>query len=328
MKSWTFFLGVSFVLFSLFIIHLFCGNTSIILSDFFYSLTDYDYSNTNHVIARDLRLTRAITAVVSGASLSISGLLMQTIFHNSLAEPNILGVSTGASLFVALTMLSGLSFIYSDWGVISSALLGAFIFGLIILFFTSFVSKSISLLLLGIMLGSFSASILSLLNVWSDAHRLKSFALWSMGSLQHTTFAQIPIMIFVFFIGIVCCFFLVKSLNALLLGEENAFYLGISVLKVRVSTVFIASVLTGLTTAFCGPIAFVGMAVPNIVKMIFKTSNHLTLIVACVFLGASFMLFCDIIVQLFANLALLPINVITSMLGAPFVVFIILKHWS
>jgi len=328
MKYLIFFVFISLLLFVLFIVHLFSGSTSISFSDFTSSLTKYDSSNISHVIARDLRLTRAITAIVAGGSLAISGLLMQTIFQNPLADPNILGVSTGASLFVAMSMSLGLNFMNSNFGVVSSALLGSFVFGCIILFFTRFIRDRITLLLVGIMLGSFSSSILSLLNVFSDAQRLKSFSLWSMGSLQHSNFSQLPIIIFIFIVGLLFCFLLVRSLNALLLGEENAFYLGINSLHVRIFAVFVASLLTGLTTAFCGPIAFVGIAVPNLVRLFFKTSNHLTLIIASVLLGACFMLFCDISVQFLSIFALVPINIITSIIGAPFVVFIILKRLS
>jgi len=322
------FLALTIILSILFIVHLFCGSTSISASDFIDSFIDYDNMNTNHLIARDLRFTRAVMALLAGSALSLSGLLMQTLFNNPLAEPNILGVSTGASLFVALTMVLGFQFLYTDWGIVSSALLGAFLFGIIILFFARYVRHHVSLLLLGIMLGSFAASILSMMHVWGEAQRLKSFSLWTMGSLQYTTFEQLPLVLLLFLIGVVACFFLVRSLNAMLLGETNASYLGINSLYVRIGVVFVASMLTGIITAFCGPIAFVGMAVPNMVKMIVKTSDHLILLCASILLGGAFLLLCDSIVQLLSSYMIVPINVFTAMLGAPFVVLIILKHWS
>lgn len=316
------------LLISLAVWHLFAGSTAISLSDFYNSLADYDYSNTHHIIARDLRIPRTITAIITGAGLSLAGLLMQTIFKNPLAEPNILGVSTGASLFVAITLLTGISFFQSDWGLISSALLGAFIFGVVILFFARFVRSQGSLLLVGIMLGSFSAAFISIIQAWSDAHQLKLYTLWAMGSLQQVSFQQLPLVCIIFLMGVLLSFFFIRALNALVLGQENASLLGINVRNVRVFTILIAAILTGLITAFCGPIAFLGMAVPNLVKMIFKTHDHRLLIIGCLLTGGSFLLICDILVQLLSGTMLLPINAITSMIGAPFVIYIILKRWS
>ncbi|NGF76735.1 iron ABC transporter permease [Fluviicola sp. SGL-29] len=308
--------------------HLFAGSTTISVSDFYNALADYDYSNTNHIIARDLRIPRTLMAMIAGAGLSLAGLLMQTIFKNPLAEPNILGVSTGASLFVAITLLTGISFFQSDWGLIASALFGAFIFGTIILFFARFVRSQGSLLLVGIMLGSFSAAFISIIQAWSDAHQLKLYTLWAMGSLQQVSFQQLPLVCLMFSGTVFLSFFFVRALNALILGQENASLLGINVRNVRVFAILIAAVLTGLITAFCGPIAFLGMAVPNLVKMILKTHNHRLLIIGCLLTGGSFLLMCDILVQLLSGFMLLPINAITSMIGAPFVIYIILKRWS
>lgn len=310
------------------IIHLFIGNISISLSDFWNSIFDYNISNTNHLIARDLRLPRMLISFMAGAGLSVAGLLMQTLFNNTLAEPNILGVSTGSSLFVALTLLSGISFFHSDLGLISSALLGSFIFGIAILFFARFIRSQGSLLLIGIMLGSFSASFISVIQVKSDAHQLKLFTMWAMGSLQQVTFQQLPLIISIFILGITSCYLLIRSLNAMVLGQENASLLGINIRNNRIFIIFITSILTGLITAFCGPIAFIGMAVPNLVKIIFKTQNHLYLITGTLLIGGIFLLICDIIVQLFSDLILLPINAVTSMIGAPFVIYIIIKRWS
>lgn len=310
------------------VVHLLVGSTDITLSDFFDSLTNYDNTNTNHLIARDLRIPRMTIAIIAGAGLSLAGLLMQTIFNNPLAEPNILGVSTGSSLFVALTLMTGVTFFNTDWGIISSALLGAFLFGILILFFARFIRSHGSLLLVGIMLGSFSASFISIVQASSDAHQLKLFTLWAMGSLQQITFQQLPVVMTVFLVGVFLCFFLIRSLNALVIGQVNASMLGINVRNVRIFVILVSSILSGLITAFCGPIAFIGMAVPNLVKMIFKTQNHQTLIIGTILTGALFLLVCDILVQLLAETMLLPINVVTSMIGAPFVIYIILKRWS
>ncbi len=309
-------------------VHLFAGSIAISFNEYWNALFHYDAANTHHVIARDLRIPRILMAIIAGAGLSLAGLLMQTIFYNPLAEPNILGVSTGSSLFVAIALMTGFTFFNSDFGLISSALFGALIFGVLILFFARFVRSHGSLLLIGIMLGSFSAAFISIIQTWSDAHQLKLFTLWAMGSLQQVTYAQLPLIFLLFSSSIVATFFLVKALNALVLGQENAAVLGVNSRNTRMLVILIGSVLTGVITAFCGPIAFVGMAVPNLVKLIYKTQNHRILIVATLVTGSIFMVVCDAIVQLLSSSVIVPINAITSMIGAPFVIYIILKRWS
>jgi iron complex transport system permease protein len=309
-------------------LHLFAGTTQLHWSDFYQAIVHYDNSNTHHVIARDLRVPRMLTALIAGAGLSLSGLLMQTIFNNPLAEPNILGVSTGSSLFVAITIMTGAHFFISDWGIISSALVGAFLFGLIILFFSKFIRSQASLLLFGIMLASFTGSFINIIQAWSDAHQLKLFTLWSMGSLQQVSFHQLPIFIIVFSTGMVLSFFLIKSLNAMVLGQQNASILGINVHNTRLLTIFVAAIQTGLITAFCGPIAFIGMAVPNLVKLVFKTQKHQLLIIGSTLFGAIFLLICDIIIQLLSNSFVLPLNAVTALIGAPFIIYILFKRWS
>jgi len=316
------------LLFLLFVVDLFSGITALSLSDFLDAFSNYDSTNTQHLIARDLRFPRVLVAILAGSCLSVSGLLMQTIFNNPLAEPNILGVSTGASLFVAITMLLGWHFFSSNLGIVFSALCGAFLFGLILLFVARFVRSHLSLLLVGIMLASFAGSLISILHVWADAHRLKSFTLWSMGSLQHISFEQISFISFICLVGLSVSLFFVRSLNALLLGQENAHQLGIHIVRVRIGVIFVASFLTGIITAFCGPIAFVGMAVPNGVRLLFRTSDHMTLLLGSILFGSCFMLACDSIIQWISPIITLPINVITSLIGTPFMLFIILKKWS
>src|SRR5690606_19188270 len=205
-------------------------------------------------------------------------LLMQNLFNNPLAGPNILGISTGSSLFVALSVMTGLSIFTTDFGILSSALIGAIIFGVIILFFSLFAKSHTSLLLIGIMIGSFSSAFVSIIQTYSDAQQLKVFVMWAMGSLQQVTFEQLPIIILFLIGGFVLCFSLVRSLNALAIGSENASILGINIKHVRFIIITVTAVLTGVITAFCGPIAFVGLAVPNLAKIVFKTQNHLTLI--------------------------------------------------
>jgi iron complex transport system permease protein len=312
-------------LFVAMICHLMVGAISIHLSDFWSSLFTYDSSNVNHIIARDIRIPRMVMAIIAGAGLSVAGLLMQNLFNNPLAGPNILGISTGSSLFVALLIMTGISFFSSDFGIVASALIGAFLFGIIILFFSAFSRSHASLLLIGIMIGSFSGAFVSLLQSISSAQALKVFTMWSLGSLQNVTFAQLPFIILLFSVGVFSSFLIIRILNALSLGANRAEMLGIPMKTTKIVIIGITALITGIVTAFCGPIAFVGLAVPNLVKIIFKTQDHLVLILGSLFVGAVFMLLCDILVQLLDATIHLPINAITSIIGAPFIIFIILK---
>jgi len=328
MQSRLKFLGVIVLLIGLIVLHLFAGSTNVTIDDFYQSLVNFEPSNTTHIIARDLRIPRLLITLIAGGGLAIAGILMQTLFRNPLAEPHILGVSSGASLFVALSIMSGWFVFQTDYGIIASALLGAFAFGIILLSIAKFVRLQSSLLLVGIMIGSFSAAFISILQTWSEANQLKAYTLWSMGSLQQVSLNQIPIITILFLLVVGLSFFLVKSLNAIVLGSANAAALGVQLKHVRMLIILISSTLTGLITAFCGPIAFIGMAVPNLVKLIFKTQDHKTLLLGSLFIGAIFLLICDIVVQLLAQHLLVPINAITAIIGAPFIIYIILKRWS
>tara|TARA_B110000285_G_scaffold135983_1_gene152384 strand:- start:1895 stop:2701 length:807 start_codon:yes stop_codon:yes gene_type:complete len=265
-------------------------------------------------------------ALIAGAGLSIVGLLMQTLFNNPLAGPYVLGINSGSSLFVALSIMTGIPFLASELGLITNALLGAFLFGLVILFFSRLVKTQISLLLIGLMLGSFISAFVAFLQSASDAQELKVFTLWALGSLQKVESSQLPIIIGITIIGVIGAFLLVKPLNALVLGENESKLLGINIKTTRLWIIAITAILTGLVTAFCGPIAFVGLAVPNLVRILFKTQQHFILISASALLGAIFILLCDVIIQLAEPFFMLPINVLTSIIGAPMVIFFILNR--
>lgn len=307
------------------ILHLFLGEVKISNSTFSTFLFDFDSTNINHLLLLEFRIPRVFTALLAGSGLSLAGLLMQTLFQNQLAGPSILGINSGASLFSALLIISGVPILTSNFGLAGSALLGAFIFGLIILFLSFVLVSKLSLLLVGVMIGGFTSAMITILQITGDAFQLKQFTLWSMGSLQQTDSYQIMVIGSSVFIGALSSFLLVKSLNAMVLGEGNAKMLGINIKQVRISIILITSLLTGVLTAFCGPIAFVGLAVPNLVKLIFKTQNHKLLISASLIVGALFLLVCDILVQLIWQDVQLPINAITSLIGAPFVIAIIIK---
>jgi len=301
------------------------GDVDTNVQDLYHSLIDYSNEDIDQVIIREIRLPRILMAIISGAALSIAGMLMQTLFQNPLAGPYVLGINSGSSLMVALGLLSGIGFFNSELGLIGSALLGAFVFGLFILFTASFLRNQISLLLFGVMLGSFVSSIITILEVGSQAEALKAFTLWSMGSLNGVTIEQIP-MISMVFIG--TCFltiFIVKPLNILVLGEDEVRLMGYNIKKLRILIVFVTAVFTGLITAFCGPIAFVGLAVPNLTRMLFRTQNHLLLFFGNLLFGAFFLLSCDIVTQLFSEVLIIPINALTSLIGAPFVIYILIS---
>ena len=242
------------------------------------ALFNFDSTDTYQVIFRDFRLPRLIIGIIAGSGLAISGLLMQTLFNNPLAGPYILGINSGASLFAAISIMTGVSFFSSQFGTISSALLGAFIFGLIILGFSLLIRSKVSLLLIGVMLGSFSGALITVIQSMSDAFQLKKFTIWTMGSLQQVNFEDFPIILLFYVLALILLIFTIKPLNAIVIGEEQAAILGVRVKVVRIVLIFITAILTGLITAYCGPIAFVGLAVPNLVKLLFKTQNHKMLI--------------------------------------------------
>lgn len=320
------FLSLLLVLTLAILLHLFSGQIHITLNEFWNALFNFDQNNTQHIIAREFRIPRMSMAIFAGAGLSISGMLMQTLFNNPLAGPYVLGINSGSSLFVAFTMMTGVSFFQSDLGIISSALIGALVFGFIILSFSLFVKSHISLLLIGLMLGSFTGSIISILQTFSTAQELKAFTMWTMGSLQNVQLHQLPIILLLFSFGILLCLFLIKPLNVLVIGEKTASFLGMNIKMIRIATISVTALFTGLITAFCGPIAFVGLAVPNLTRYLFRSQSHGKLIVANLFIGALFLVLSDTIIQLLEHKIQLPINAFTSIIGAPLIILIVLKR--
>lgn len=307
------------------IVHVLSGQISLNFSDIVSAFNTYDASNTNHIIFFEFRIPRMTMSILSGSALAVSGMLMQTLFNNPLAGPYVLGINSGASLIVALTLLTGIPFFTSDFGLISGALFGALLFGSIILFFSFYIRSHISLLLIGLMISSFVGALITTLESMSAAEQLKSFTFWSFGSLQQTALNQLPIIIFGCIVGFLGSFLLTKPLNAMLLGETSAKSLGIHIRSFRIWVIAITAILTGTITAFCGPIAFVGLAIPNLTRMLFQTQNHKYLLLGNLLIGGIFMLTCDTIIQLVEPYFVLPINAFTSLIGAPFVVYIVLK---
>jgi len=306
--------------------HLTVGQIHISFNDLCNSIFAYNSENTAELLAREFRFPRLMMACVAGAGLSLAGMLMQTLFNNPLAGPYVLGINSGASLMVAVCLLTGIQFFGTNLGLISASLIGAFAAGMLMMSVTSFLKSQVSLLLVGLMFGSFTSAIVSFLEVSSKAEQLKSFTLWSMGSLQNVLLEQIPLILTFFAVGIILSALIVKPLNLLVIGENAASLLGIKIKQTRIVILFITALLTGLITAFCGPIAFVGLAVPNITRIVLKTQNHLTLISGNLLFGSTFLVLCDILIQIIENSIQLPINVLTSLIGAPFVIFILIRQ--
>ena len=222
--------------------------------------------------------------------------------------------------------MTGIPLFSSDLGLITNAVLGAIIFGVIILVFARSIRSQISLLLVGLMLGSFTSAIIALLQSVSNANELKQYTMWSLGSLKRINFDQLWIIVLVFFISLILVILLIKPLNALVIGEKQAKLLGIRFRQTQLLIILITALLTAVVTAFCGPIAFVGLAVPNLVRILFKTRHHGVLILACLFGGGCFILLCDIAIQELESTVRLPINVLTSMIGAPIVIGLLIRR--
>lgn len=308
------------------LVHLVSGQIDISLSDLYNGLFQFNDKDMSQIIAREVRFPRMIMALLAGGALSIAGLLMQTLFKNPLAGPYVLGINSGATLLVALSIMTGVTFFETDYGIILNALIGAFLFGMIILAFSRFVRNQVSLLLIGIMLGSFTSAFISILQSMSNAQELKLFTLWGLGSLQKVSFEQLPLIVIVVFIGLLFSLLISKRLNLLVLGESEAKLMGVNIKVTRYLLIGITALLTGIITAFCGPIAFIGLAVPNIVRIVFRSQNHILLTLGSFIIGALFLLITDIVIQVLEAKIVIPINAITSIVGAPLVVLIVFRR--
>ncbi|CAN5420342.1 iron ABC transporter permease [soil metagenome] len=282
----------------------------------------------------NFRLPKAITAVIVGAGLSVSGLQMQTLFKNPLAGPFVLGISSGASLGVALLVLAGLNIgvfgitvtFWENWWIVIAATLGAALVLMLVMLVSLRVRDNMSLLIIGLMFGSATGALVSVLQFFSEAQQIQAYLIWTFGSLGGLDWNALQIFIPVVLIGLIISIFLVKQMNALLLGENYAQSMGLNMQRVRILIIISTSLLAGSITAFCGPIAFIGIAVPHLARMLFFSADHQILLPAVVISGALLMLICDMIAQLPGSEYTLPINAITSLLGAPVVIWIIISR--
>ena len=327
-KRW---IVLPFLLLLLFMLNLSLGSVNIPFKTLIAILGGEKTSNPVWTdIVWDFRMTKALTCICAGSALSIAGLQMQTLFRNALAGPDVLGLSSGASLAVSLIFMSqasGMAILTSPspWAVVLAASLGCGSVFLVVLGISHRLNDNTSLLIIGLMIGATTSSIVSVLQFLSKAEDQQSFLLWTFGSLGGLNWKEIQVLSLILVVGAGIAFFSVKSLNAWLLGDNYARSLGVNTRKSRVLVILSASILTGAVTAFCGPIAFVGLAVPHLTKLLIKTHNHRILIPAVMVAGAALMLFCDIIAQLPGSTYVLPINAITALIGAPVVISIIMK---
>lgn len=284
--------------------------------------------NAYHIIIFDFRLPKAIVAVLVGFALSVSGMMMQTYFKNPLAGPYVLGLSSGSSLGVALLIMGSSIFpwlIVNETFISLVSIAGSFFVFMLIIIIAKRIKQSMAVLLVGIMFSSFASAIISVLSFFSSAENLQRFTFWSMGNLGSLNWNKISFILFFVIFGLFLCFTQLKTLNALLMGENYALSMGVNIKQSKYFIIISTAILTGIISAFVGPIAFVGLIVPHIVKMIFRTSQHHLLFWHSLWVGGSLMLIFDIISQLPGSSFMLPINAVTSLIGAPFVVWIIFK---
>ena len=286
-------------------------------------------------IVLESRLPQALTATLCGGSLAVSGLLLQTAFRNPLAGPSVFGINSGAGLGVALVMLFfggsmsvGSVSVSGFVAVLLAAFVGAMLVMAVIFFFSTLVRSSVMLLIIGIMIGYLSNSAISLLNFFATDEGVKSYMVWGMGSFGGVSMKMMPTFAFLCLLGILGAVLLIKPLNALMLGDRYAENLGINIVRVRNWLLVVTGLLTAVTTAFCGPVAFIGLAVPHMARLLLRTDNHRSLLPATILLGSITALVCSLLCVLPGESGVIPLNAITPLVGAPVIIYIIVKGKS
>ena len=305
----------------LFLLDLAVGAVAVPLGDVWAALTGGDCPRATAKIILNIRLIKAVVALLAGAALSVSGLQMQTLFRNPLAGPYVLGISSGASLGVALVLLAGVG---SSIGIAGAAWLGAAIVLVVIAAVGHRIKDIMVILILGMMFSSGIGAVVQILQYVANDESLKMFVVWTMGSLGDVTFNQLAILIPSIIAGLLLAVVTIKTLNLLLFGEEYAGTMGLNVRRSRGLLFLSTTLLAGTVTAFCGPIGFIGLAMPHVTRMLFRNSDHRVLVPGTVLSGASVLLLCDLVSKLFT----LPINAITALLGIPIVVWVVLRNKS
>ena len=327
--------GLGILIIVLLLSNLFIGSVSIPASAVMDILLGRDVERTawTHIILQS-RLPQALTALLAGASLAVGGLMLQTLFQNPLAGPSILGISGGANLGVALVMLyiggiAGGSANYYSLGVNLSAVLAAFlgaiaVLGLII-FFSSKIKSSVLILIIGMMIGYLASSVISILNSLAEADSVRSFVIWGLGTFSNVAVAQMPFFAIATLVGLFSSILLINPLNILQLGENYASNLGLNLKQIRILILVCTGFLTALTTAFCGPVSFIGLAVPHIARLLLRTSDQRMLLPATLLTGSAIALLCNLLTIIPVYNTLLPLNAVTPLIGAPVIIYVILS---
>ena len=305
----------------LFLLDLAVGAVAVPLGDVWAALTGGDCPRATAKIILNIRLIKAVVALLAGAALSVSGLQMQTLFRNPLAGPYVLGISSGASLGVALVVLAGVG---SSIGIAGAAWLGAAIVLVVIAAVGHRIKDIMVILILGMMFSSGIGAVVQILQYVANDESLKMFVVWTMGSLGDVTLNQLTVLIPSIVTGLLLAVVTIKPLNLLLFGEEYAMTMGLNVRRSRGLLFLSTTLLAGTVTAFCGPIGFIGLAMPHVTRMLFRNRDHRVLVPGTVLSGASVLLLCDLVSKLFT----LPINAITALLGIPIVVWVVLRNKS
>ncbi|MCM1138136.1 MAG: iron ABC transporter permease [Duncaniella sp.] len=328
------FVCVAILILLLFLLNLFFGSVEIPAGHVFDILTGGTGYGAAEFIVKSSRLPMAITALLAGAGLAVSGLMLQTSFRNPLAGPSVLGINSGASLGVAIVMLflggtitAGTYTIGGYAAVMVGAFVGSILIMGLLLFLSTVLKNSLMLLITGIMIGYLTSSVIMLLNFASTADGIQGYVMWGMSSFNGVSMQQLPFFSGVIIIGLIMAILLMKPLNLLLLGDGYAKNLGVNLHRVRNMLLIATGILTAGITAFCGPVAFIGLSVPHIARLIYRTDNHQILIPGTMMTGAAVALACNLLCVLPAN-SVIPLNAVTPLIGAPVVIWVLLKHRS
>lgn len=320
-RTSTLFVLVALLTGLLFCLDLTVGSVGIPLGEVLSALTGGDCAPATAKIVLNIRLVKALTALMAGAALTVSGLQMQTLFRNPLAGPYVLGISSGASLGVALVVLAGIG---SSLGIAGAAWIGAAAVLIVIAAVGQRIKDIMVILILGMIFSSGVSAVVQILQYISREDALKTFVIWTMGSLGDVTAGQLLVLVPAVAAGLVLAVITIKPLNLLLFGEEYARTMGLNIRRSRALIFLSTTLLAGTVTAFCGPIGFIGLAMPHVTRLLFRNSDHRVLVPATMLTGASVLLVCDLVSKLFV----LPINAITALLGIPIVVWVVLRNKS
>ncbi len=325
--------GMSVAMLALTAANLMAGSEYIPANEVWGILSGNSSSNESwQFIVREIRLPQIVTAILCGASLATSGLMLQTAFRNPLAGPSVFGITNGAGVGVALVMLlfggtlsTELLSLNGFMAVLAAAFAGAMTVTAVIFLFSTIVRNNVMLLIIGIMVGYLSSSVISLLNFSATEEGVRSYMIWGMGSFANVSMAQLPIFAIAATVGLVYALLMIKPLNTLLLGEQYAENLGMNMRRTRNLLLIVTGMLTATATAFCGPVAFIGLAVPHITRLLLRTENHRSLLPLTMLTGSTIALLCNLVSTLPGEAGIIPLNAVTPLIGAPVIIYVIIS---